>query len=137
MDLLPSTALTNDYNVASVVKHVDISYNTIRFNGSLLKENIFRQDAGPEVDAAWQSLGIDCKSLLTPSTITRILADILLDRSIVIPADEAQSSGLRLDQVKINKKYGGGYPANVEGLHQLHCLVSLSLIIHLRLRTEF
>jgi hypothetical protein len=28
------------------------------------------------------------------------------------------------DQVKINQKYGGGFPANVEGLHQLHCLVS-------------
>lgn len=26
------------------------------------------------------------------------------------------------DQAKINAKYGGGYPANVEGLHHLHCL---------------
>jgi hypothetical protein len=24
--------------------------------------------------------------------------------------------------VKISEKYGGGFPANVEGLHQLHCL---------------
>lgn len=26
--------------------------------------------------------------------------------------------------MKIRHKYGGGYPANIEGLHQLHCLVS-------------
>ena len=24
--------------------------------------------------------------------------------------------------MQINEKYGGGYPAFVEGLHQLHCL---------------
>jgi hypothetical protein len=32
--------------------------------------------------------------------------------------------GLAPDQVRARKQYGGGYPANVEGLHQLHCLVS-------------
>lgn len=39
-----------------------------------------------------------------------------------MPSDLAQRSGLAPDQVKINQKYGGGYPANVEGLHHLHCL---------------
>jgi hypothetical protein len=29
---------------------------------------------------------------------------------------------LKPDQVQINPKYGGGFPANVEGLHHLHCL---------------
>lgn len=24
--------------------------------------------------------------------------------------------------MKVKEKYGGGYPANVEGLHHLHCL---------------
>ncbi|KAF7505676.1 hypothetical protein GJ744_000525 [Endocarpon pusillum] len=84
-------------------KDVDITYNVIRFNGSLLKENVYRQDAGPDVDAAWASLGVDY-------------------RSVMIPADEAAKSGLLADQVKIADKYGGGFPANVEGLHQLHCL---------------
>lgn len=78
-------------------------YDVIRFNGSLLKANVFRQPAGPEVDAAWESLGTDY-------------------RSVVIPADQAAQSGLLPDQVKINEKYGGGFVANVEGLHQLHCL---------------
>ena len=26
-------------------------------------ENAFRQDAGPEVDAAWKSLGADCEHI--------------------------------------------------------------------------
>ena len=33
------------------------------FNGSFMKENIYRQAGSPEVDAAWQALGIDCKLL--------------------------------------------------------------------------
>lgn len=45
-----------------------------------------------------------------------------LDRSLVVPADEAAKSGLLSDQVKVSPKYGGGFPANVEGLHHLHCL---------------
>ncbi|KAL1629125.1 hypothetical protein SLS56_005568 [Neofusicoccum ribis] len=82
---------------------VDISYGVQRFNGSLLKENIFRRPASPEVDAAWASLGVNY-------------------RSVAIPAEEAEKVGIAKDQVKISDKYGGGYPANVEGLHQLHCL---------------
>lgn len=35
-------------------------YSTVQFNGSLLKENIYRQGASPEVDAAWAALGVDC-----------------------------------------------------------------------------
>lgn len=51
---------------APVIKDVDITYTVQRFNGSLLKENIFRQDASPEVDAAWESLGINCNLSLFP-----------------------------------------------------------------------
>lgn len=47
------------------------------------------------------------------------------DRSVVIPPEEAEETGLRPDQVKVSQEYGGGFPANVEGLHHLHCLVSL------------
>ena len=45
--------------------------------------------------------------------------------SIVVPLDQAAQVGLAPDQVKIREEYGGGFPANVEGLHQLHCLVGL------------
>ena len=47
-----------------------------------------------------------------------------IDRALRVPEEEAERSGLAKDQVKINSRYGGGYPANVEGLHHLHCLVS-------------
>lgn len=49
---------------------------------------------------------------------------ICTDRHIVVPSSLAEKSGLQPSQVQISEKYGGGYPANVEGLHHLHCLVS-------------
>lgn len=48
-------------------------------------------------------------------------------RSVVIPESEAERSGIRHDQVKISEEYGGGFPANVEGLHHMHCLVKLEV----------
>lgn len=45
-----------------VTKNLDIQYSVQRFNGSLLKENVYRQAAGPEVDAAWAALGVNCES---------------------------------------------------------------------------
>ncbi len=46
---------------APLTKDIGLNYETVVFNGSLLKENVFRQDAGTEVDAAWVSLGVDCE----------------------------------------------------------------------------
>ncbi|KAI6712442.1 hypothetical protein JHW43_005069 [Diplocarpon mali] len=86
-----------------ILSEVDRSYHTVRFNGSFMKENVFRQGAGPEVDAAWESLGINY-------------------RGIAVPVSEGAKSGLKHDHVQISPKHGGGFPANVEGLHHLHCL---------------
>lgn len=44
------------------MKDVDIKYAFTSFNGSFLKETVYRRDASPEVDAAWEALGVDCKS---------------------------------------------------------------------------
>lgn len=49
--------------------------------------------------------------------------NISIDHAVRVPTNEAQQSGLALDQVQIKEEYGGGYPAHVEGLHHLHCLV--------------
>lgn len=57
-----SRGLTNEY-AAPIVKDVDIVYQPVKFQGSLLKTNVFRGDAGPEVDEAWKSLGTDCELL--------------------------------------------------------------------------
>jgi len=91
-------------STAPIVGDVGIQYSPVRFEGSLMKPNDFKLDAGPEVDAAWKSLGADYHAAR-------------------IPVEEAARSNLAPDQVKIKKKYGGGYPAHVEGLHHLHCLV--------------
>jgi hypothetical protein len=94
--------------------------HTVRFNGSFMKENAFRQDAGPEVDAAWDSIGVNCKFPFFYLVTSNLSSSA--DRSVAIPVEEAAASGLNPDQVQINSKYGGGFPANVEGLHHLHCL---------------
>lgn len=46
-------------------------------------------------------------------------------RPVVVSDDLAAKSGLGKNHVRIKDKYGGGYPVFVEGLHQLHCLVSI------------
>lgn len=33
---------------------------TVRFNGSFFDETIYRREASPQVDAAWEALGVNC-----------------------------------------------------------------------------
>jgi hypothetical protein len=77
-------------------------------------------DPSPEVDAAWQALGVDCETL---HRRTLKGANIHPDRPVRVDESEAPKSGLGPSHVRIQQRYGGGYPANVEGLHHLHCLV--------------
>jgi hypothetical protein len=88
---------------APILASLPLKYTSQTFNGSLLAPTIFRAPFGPEVDEAWDSLGVNY-------------------RPLSIPPNLAHKSGLTKDQVKINRKYGGGFPGNVEGLHHLHCL---------------
>ncbi|KPI35209.1 uncharacterized protein AB675_10170 [Cyphellophora attinorum] len=87
-----------------VVDGVPMSFHIEQFNGTFVHENIYRQDASPEVDAAWDGLGVRF-------------------RNIIVPAKDAHRVGFRpQDHMQLNSKYGGGYPAFIEGFHQLHCL---------------
>ena len=52
----------------------------------------------------------------------RTYFSIYPDRAAIVPISLAAKSGLTEDQVQVSPKYGGGFPANVEGLHHLHCL---------------
>lgn len=46
---------------SSAAKSVDLSYHEKTFSElTLQKDNIYRQDASPEVDAAWADLGVHC-----------------------------------------------------------------------------
>lgn len=110
---------------APILDAVPIHYHLQGFNGSLLKENIYRQTPSPEVDAAWEALGVSCTfSNSSYSRGVRLTASKV--RSIRVSESESERAGLSHDNVKINPKYGGGYPVQVEGFHQLHCLVGVS-----------
>ena len=85
---------------------VKLRYESVLFDGSFMNKSVYQQPAGPEVDAAWSGLGIDF-------------------RTIVVPEDRGFEAGLDPSAVKVKKSQGGGYLVNVEGLHHLHCLVSL------------
>ena len=60
-----------------MLNEVDTSMRTVRFNGSFKKENVFRLEAGPEVDAAWKAIGSDCKFFIFISHQLLELIDIL------------------------------------------------------------
>jgi hypothetical protein len=47
--------------LAPMLEDIDISYDVVQFNGTFVHENIYRQGAGPEVDAAWEALGVGCE----------------------------------------------------------------------------
>jgi hypothetical protein len=107
-----------------VLGDVQIKYSPVKFNGSLFHDTIYRQEAGPEVDAAWSALGTDCTHTHYTSLQNLQRADTRVVFAIVVPASEAERSGISLDRLRVGEEYGGpGYPAFVEGLHQLHCLV--------------
>jgi hypothetical protein len=60
-----SNTANNLRYLAPIVNDMDVKYNIVSSTGSLLRESIFRQDASPEVDAAWDSLGVNCVSFLS------------------------------------------------------------------------
>lgn len=41
-----------------------MSYATVAFNGSFMRETIYRRPAAPDVDEAWDSLGSECEYML-------------------------------------------------------------------------
>ncbi|KKA28577.1 hypothetical protein TD95_002899 [Thielaviopsis punctulata] len=95
--------ITKETAQATILKDVDISYAFRPFNGSFMRETIFRQTPSPAVDDAWASLGLDSEAG-------------------VIPYDDGLKAGLTPGHVQRNAKYGGGFVVNLEGMHHLHCL---------------
>ncbi|KAG8413451.1 hypothetical protein J3459_015397 [Metarhizium acridum] len=87
-----------------VLRDVSVKYETQVFNGSFMRENIYRQQGSPEVDKAWEDLGVDY-------------------RAGIISYEDGLASGLNPYFVQRAAKYGGGFLVNVEGMHHLHCLV--------------
>ncbi|ORY71450.1 tat pathway signal sequence [Pseudomassariella vexata] len=90
-------------SMSPVLTDVDIHYAMTPFNGSFMQETIHRRPHSPEVDAAWEALGVDY-------------------RAGVISRTSGLASGLTRRHVQRAEKYGGGFLVNVEGMHHLHCL---------------
>jgi len=108
------------------MEDMSITYNKVKFDGVFKNESIYRQLASPEVDEAWEALGVDCP-LHSPSLTSFMSLTTndycMKDRPLVLPEELGAKAGLTKSHGQRNKKYGGGYLVNVEGLHHLHCLV--------------
>jgi hypothetical protein len=48
---------------SSVLQDLTLSFTTPRYDGDFMHESIYRQPGRPEVDEAWEALGINCKSV--------------------------------------------------------------------------
>lgn len=57
----PAACLQQSSQPSPVLRDLEITYHEQQFNGSFFKETIYRQDGSPEVDAAWEDLGANCK----------------------------------------------------------------------------
>ncbi|CAG9985172.1 unnamed protein product [Clonostachys byssicola] len=86
-----------------VLRDIPMKYAPVDFNGSFMHENIYRQVGSPEVDAAWEALGVDY-------------------RAGAISYEDGLASGLDESYAQRSPQYGGGFIVNVEGMHHLHCL---------------
>ncbi|KAN0114497.1 protein of unknown function (DUF3328) domain containing protein [Hyaloscypha variabilis] len=99
-----------------------IQHKPVYFNVTLFSDSIYRQDASPEVHQAWLDLGLAGKSL--PSTIFLSLI-VLRIATQVIPETDADRVGFTQGMVKLRDSEGGGFIAQMEVFHNLHCLDTL------------
>ncbi|KAK0386241.1 hypothetical protein NLU13_6078 [Sarocladium strictum] len=100
---LESRCATATTQWSPLLRDVKVRYRETEFDGQFHKESIFRKAPSPEVDAAWDGLGIDY-------------------RAGAISYKDGLASGLEPSFVQRAEKYGGGFMVNVEGMHHLHCL---------------
>jgi len=89
-----------------------VEYSTVEFNGSFAKQSVYRQNPGPEVDAAWDALGTVYRPVL------------------IKEGEEAKKAGLDPGLLKRPVEDGGGFLVQLEGMHHLHCLDLLRKTSH-------
>jgi hypothetical protein len=80
------------------------SIGLIRFNGSLDAPSIYRGSPSPELDAVWDDIAVDARSV-------RMTLDQLLRTG------EKPSPAMAI----YPGEYGGGYMATIGAIHMLHC----------------
>ncbi|KIM94343.1 hypothetical protein OIDMADRAFT_184418 [Oidiodendron maius Zn] len=99
------TLRSYDIDRSPILDSIRISYKTVVFDATLFGNSIYRQDASEEVHNAWQDLG-----LLTTH---------------IIPEEDVKRVGFSTGMVKRRAADGGGFVAQMEVFHQLHCLDTL------------
>ncbi|KAF2424211.1 hypothetical protein EJ08DRAFT_700807 [Tothia fuscella] len=95
---------TEQYS-SPILDAIDITYSSIPFDGNFSHRSVYAElnVHSNEVDEAWTALGADL-------------------RGVVIPEDKGERFGLSQSQVKIDIAEGGGFVANIEAMHHVHCL---------------
>lgn len=96
----------NDHTSQShspISDEIDITYDTVKFDGSFWNESIYTRAPSKEVEESWDALGSDL-------------------RHHVIPEDQAERYGLDPGHLKLKPEQGGGFPVMFEFHHHLHCL---------------
>ncbi|PNY29595.1 Uncharacterized protein TCAP_00492 [Tolypocladium capitatum] len=87
---LDGTCAAHTTQWSPLLKDVSIRYRFHDFNGSFMDEDIYRRPGSPEVDEAWEALGVDY-------------------RAGVISHQDGLASGLGQSFVQRSDKYGGGF----------------------------
>ncbi|CAI6092891.1 unnamed protein product [Clonostachys chloroleuca] len=59
---LDQTCASHTTSWSPLLRDTSITYRTHTFDGSFMDENIYRQQGSPEVDAAWEALGVDSRA---------------------------------------------------------------------------
>jgi hypothetical protein len=120
---MEETQANNDETASPLLDDVKVRYNTVHFNGSFMKETIYRSRPSPEVDAAWEDLGANCvftQAHASSNTIPDRMKSIV--EGFIVSEEDGVRFGLDPGMVKRLPRQGGGYVAMSEGMHHLHCV---------------
>jgi hypothetical protein len=107
---------------------------TQRYDGRFMDENMHCQFGRPEVNEAWNALGLKCTSSSYFSIMRSSTDKVSVDRILRIGEEDATEAGFPPNHVHVNPKYGGGFFGHFEGLHHLHCLVCVGSDTNLKIQ---
>lgn len=128
-------AIISDYLAPALEAFTDDDYEWVRWNTTLNTFGEFTGNYTEEKAQAWLDITAS-KFGRTPAQVVRVTAFIMhqsthscfyptdLASAPVITVSEADmvSAGASLDSVRVPESAGGGYLAQLEGFHDLHCL---------------
>ena len=109
--------------LAPALAAVSDDYQTLRFNGSFRTYSPYKGPLSPTVNAAWEEL-IECRSPPYGSVQRTVLTSTV--GLFSVSSETLRKIEAPEDPVEWPPESGGGYLAQLEISHQLHCLVQFS-----------